>query len=142
MTDKEFVDTNILVYAHDASPAVASKHRIAKELVERLWVERTGCISLQVLQEFYTVSTRKLARPVLPSVAYEAVEDYLTWTVHTPTGEDILAAIRQHQRHHIAFWDALIIRSAQMSRCAVVWSEDLNTHQVFDGISVVNPFQA
>ena len=74
MTDKELVYTNILVYAHDASPAVASKHRIAKELVERLWVDRTGCLSLQVLQEFYTISARKLARPVLPSVAYEAVE--------------------------------------------------------------------
>src|SRR5450755_3738006 len=54
----EFVDTNILIYAFDAT--AGDKRRIAVELITRLWFERRGCISLQVLQEFYVAATRKL----------------------------------------------------------------------------------
>jgi len=55
----EFVDTNVLIYAFDAT--AGEKRRVAVELITRLWLDRRGCISLQVLQEFYVAVTRKLA---------------------------------------------------------------------------------
>ena len=88
------------------------------------------------------MATRKLSHPLSLDTAYDVVEDYLTWTVHAPSGPDILAAIRYHQRSQISFWDALIIRSGQVCQCAVIWSEDLNPGQVFAGIPVANPFSS
>ncbi len=142
MTDtrREFVDTNVLVYAHDTSPALAKRHTVAKSLLERLWDSRSGCLSTQVLQEFFTVVTRKIAQPISTDEAYAVVEDYASWTLHRPTGADILEAIRIHQRNQISFWDALIMQSASAMHCATIWSEDLHAGQTIAEVTIVNPF--
>jgi predicted nucleic acid-binding protein len=132
----EFVDTNILIYAFDRS--AGDKHRIAVDLMTRLWTERRGWISLQVLQEFYVAATRKLKLPV--DEAALQVRRLGLWRVHRPTVEDILAAIELHQRHSVSFWDALILRSAQASQCPVLWSEDLSNGQRWGNVEVRNPF--
>ena len=132
----EFVDTNILIYAFDRS--AGDKHRIAVDLMTRLWTERRGCISLQVLQEFYVASTRKLKLPT--DEAASQVRRLGLWRVHRPLVNDILAAIDLHQRHSVSFWDALILRSAQASQCSVLWSEDLSHGQRWGGLEVRNPF--
>jgi predicted nucleic acid-binding protein len=59
MTDKVFVDTNILVYAHDLD--AGNKHDQAAEIVSQLWESRNGVLSTQVLQEFYVTLTRKVS---------------------------------------------------------------------------------
>ncbi len=51
MNDKTFVDTNVLIYAHDID--AGPKHEIAKRIMRELWGERAGLLSTQVLQEFY-----------------------------------------------------------------------------------------
>ena len=132
----EFVDTNILIYAFDRS--AGDKHRIAVDLMTRLWTERRGCISLQVLQEFYVASTRKLKLPT--DEAASQVRRLGLWRVHRPLVNDILAAIELHQRHSLSFWDALILRSAQASQCSVLWSEDLQNGQRWGNLEVRNPF--
>ena len=132
----EFVDTNILIYAFDRS--AGDKHRIAVDLMTRLWTERRGCISLQVLQEFYVASTRKLKLPT--DEAASQVRRLGLWRVHRPLVNDILAAIGLHQRHSVSFWDALILRSAQASQCSVLWSEDLQNGQRWGNLEVRNPF--
>ena len=132
----EFVDTNILIYAFDRS--AGDKHRIAVDLMTRLWTERRGCISLQVLQEFYVASTRKLKLPT--DEAASQVRRLGLWRVHRPLVDDILAAIELHQRHSVSFWDALILRSAQASQCSVLWSEDLSHGQRWGSLEVRNPF--
>jgi predicted nucleic acid-binding protein len=132
----EFVDTNILIYAFDRS--AGDKHRIAVDLMTRLWTERRGCISLQVLQEFYVASTRKLKLPT--DEAASQVRRLGLWRVHRPLVNDILAAIELHQRHSVSFWDALILRSAQASQCSVLWSEDLQNGQRWGNLEVRNPF--
>jgi predicted nucleic acid-binding protein len=60
-----FVDTNVLVYAHDDS--AGAKRDQARLLVEQLWDSREGCLSVQVLQEFFVTVTRKIARPLGPA---------------------------------------------------------------------------
>ncbi len=135
---RQFVDTNILVYAYDVS--AGPKHRQARELLDSLWKNETGCISVQVLQEFYVVATRKMAKPLSPQIASRIIEDLSTWRVHAPQAHDVLNAIVLQQRYQISFWDAMIINSALVNNCAVLWSEDLNHLQVYQQVQVRNPF--
>ncbi len=138
MSDKFFVDTNILMYAHDRG--AGAKHERARALVEELWRTRTGVVSTQVLQEL-AVNLRRQARPPLDAKATrEVVIDYLTWQVVVTGGDSILEAIDLEARFQISFWDALVIQAAQASRAAVLYSEDLSADQLYAGVRVVNPF--
>jgi predicted nucleic acid-binding protein len=137
---RHFVDTNVLVYAHDVT--AGDKHSRAKRLIADLWTEGTGCLSVQVLQEFYVTVTRKVQQPLDLIVARQLVEDLGQWLVHSPTIADILEAIQLHQSAKLSFWDAMVLTSAQKLNCTVLWSEDLNEGQIIGGVSVKNPFAA
>lgn len=136
--EREFVDTNILVYAYDST--AGEKRETAKSLLLSLWKKGTGCLSVQVLQEFYVTMSRKVPNP-LPSIAIaNIICDLTSWKVHSPKPEDVLEAVALHQAYRISFWDAMIIQSARRLRCTLVWSEDLNNGAIYEGIKVVNPF--
>ena len=137
--DRRFVDTNILLYAHDES--AGDKHDRARALVEQLWESREGCLSVQVLQEFFVNVTRKIAKPLSPETAKEIVADLAHWHVHVPAADDVLGAIGIHQRAGISFWDSMIVRSAAEMGCKVLYSEDLSTGRDYSGVRVENPFQ-
>jgi predicted nucleic acid-binding protein len=134
----QFVDTNILIYAHDRS--AGPKHLRAKALIQELWESGSGCLSIQVLQEFYVNVTRKVAQPLTPESAAQIIGDLSVWSVHRPSVDDVLYAIRLQSRFQLSFWDAMILASALQLGCQVLWSEDLNPAQVYEQISVVNPF--
>jgi predicted nucleic acid-binding protein len=134
----QFVDTNVLIYAHDRS--ADAKHQQAKALLAELWENRAGCLSIQVLQEFYVNVTQKIARPLQPQDAAQIIADLSVWQVHQPAVEDVLDAIRLQTRYHLAFWDAMLLASAIALGCTVVWTEDLNTGQLYDKVRVSNPF--
>ena len=134
----QFVDTNVVVYAHDETAGV--KRERAKSLLEELWNARTGCLSVQVLQEVYVTLTAKVPKPVEPGTASAIVGDLSRWRVHMPGPDDVAGAITLHRRHRIGFWDAMIVWSAQQLGCAILWSEDFNPGQVFDGMRVRSPF--
>lgn len=133
----QFVDTNILVYAHDS--AAGQKHERAKALIQSLWDSQMGCLSIQVLQEFYVTITRKVARPLSPVEASQIISNLGAWRLHTPQVEDVLAAIQIQTRYQLSFWDALIIQSANQLACEIVWSEDLNAGQTYSTVRVENP---
>jgi predicted nucleic acid-binding protein len=135
----EFVDTNILIYAHDLS--AGKKHLRARELIQELWENRTGCLSIQVLQEFFVNVTLKVANPLATETASQIVADLAVWRVHRPGVEDILDAIRFHNRYQISFWDAMIVVSALQLGCDTIWSEDLNPDQVYERAVIVNPLK-
>ena len=137
--NRRFVDTNILVYAHDDS--AGAKRDQARALVEQLWESRDGCLSVQVLQEFFVSVTRKIAKPLDAETAKEIIADLSRWHIHVPAGDDVLGAIGIHQRTGISFWDAMIVRSAAEMGCAVLYSEDLNAGQEYSGVLAENPFQ-
>lgn len=134
----QFLDTNILVYAHDSS--AGEKHVRAKVLISDLWDSGAGCLSVQVLQEFYVTVTRKVRQPLQREVAAQVVEALSFWRIYAPDAKDVLAAIALQQRHQLSFWDAMIVYSAAQLGCQTLWSEDLNPDQVYDGVQVVNPF--
>jgi predicted nucleic acid-binding protein len=138
-----FVDSNILIYAHDESAGI--KREAASAIIERLWEERSGRLSVQVLQEFFVNATarsgkRKSGEPLDAREAREVVEDYSRWEVHRPGADDVLAAIDIHQRMGISFWDAMIVQSASSQGCEVLYSEDLNDGQIYEGVRLENPF--
>ena len=131
-SQREFVDANILVYAFDSS--AGRKQETAQALLERLWESNTGCVSIQVLQEFFVTVTRKVAKPLA------RIREFVTWRVFAPTADDVLAAIGIHRRARIGFWDAMIVLAAAESGCDVLWTEDLADGQTLRGVRIRNPF--
>jgi predicted nucleic acid-binding protein len=110
---REFVDANILVYAFDSS--AARKQRAAQQLLERLWESSTGCLSVQVLQEFFVTVTKKVAKPLPAEEATARVREFAVWRVFAPTADDVLDAIALHAQAKIGFWDAMIVLAATPS---------------------------
>lgn len=139
MSDKAFVDTNILLYAHDA--AAGSKHQRARALVEELWRERCGVLSTQVLQELCVNLRRKVRVPLHERVVREIVADYLSWEIQVNTGDSVLAALDIEERYGISFWDALIIEAAQSAGAGIIYSEDFSEAQNYGTVAVINPLR-
>jgi predicted nucleic acid-binding protein len=131
-----FVDTNILVYAHDRE--AGDKHEIAKRLVATLWREpKWPAVSVQVLQELYVNLHRKGVSLV---EARETVGDYAAWQVVDNTLSLLEAGIDEMGRWQISFWDSLIVAAARQAGVSVIYSEDLSANQDYAGLRVVNPF--
>lgn len=137
MSAKPFLDTNILIYAHDTT--AGEKHELARDLTAKLWLEDGACSSVQVLQELYVNLVRKV-KDMTTETARDLVESYTHWRLHQPTGKDVIAAIDLHQKQQISFWDAMIVQSSAKLGCHILYSEDLNAGQVIAGVTVVNPF--
>lgn len=133
-----FVDTNVLVYAHDTT--AGPKGDRARELVDDLWRSRQGCLSIQVLQEFFVTVTGRIRDPLESSEAAAAVADYAKWSTHAPSAGDVLSAIETRERFGISFWDAMIVHSAATLGCDVLYSEDLSAGQRYEGVLLVDPF--
>jgi predicted nucleic acid-binding protein len=137
MNDKTFVDTNVLIYAHDID--AGAKHEIAKRIMRELWSERAGLLSTQVLQEFYVNVTRKIASPLSKVSARTVTNSYASWCIEN-TLVDISTAFRIEDESQIGFWDALIIASASKGGAMRLVSEDLNSGQTVMGVLIDNPF--
>lgn len=138
MTGKVFVDTNVLIYAHDldADP----KRTVAAAILKDLWSTRLGMLSTQVLQEFYVNVTRKIPSTLSPPVAREIVRSYSAWPVQVLEPEMILRASEIEERHRLSFWDALIVTAALAGRAAKILSEDLQPGRMIEGVLIENPF--
>ncbi|MGD1024162.1 MAG: PIN domain-containing protein [Candidatus Sulfotelmatobacter sp.] len=137
MADKYFVDTNILIYAHDRSSGI--KHQRARHTIERLWTSGQGVLSTQVLQELCVNLRRKVARPVSLEELRKLVRDYMSWEIVVNTSDAVLQALEIQERHKTSFWDALILQAAEQSGAAVLYSEDLAVSQNYGSVQVVNP---
>jgi len=140
MSDRYFVDTNVLMYAHDS--AAGEKHQRAKALVEELWEMRAGVVSTQVIQELAVNLRRKAKKPLDAKATRDVVSDYLTWQVVVNGGDSILEALDLEAKYEISFWDALIVQAAHVSGAEVLYSEDLSDAQAYGAVRVINPFRA
>lgn len=134
-----FVDTNVLVYAHDA--AERRRQPVARAQLEALWMGGSGVLSTQVLQEFYVVATRKFAPPMARRQAREIVALYATWPVVRIDPTLILAASQLEERHRLSFWDALVVEAARVAGAARLLTEDLQHGRLIGGVRIENPFR-
>jgi predicted nucleic acid-binding protein len=137
MTGPFFVDTNILVYADD-NAQVAKRDR-ARDLIRRLMQERSGKVSIQVLAEFFSASTRKLGLAAVE--VRRRIELYSRFDVVAFGSGDLLGAIDLHRLHRLSIWDALILRAASISGCRTLLTEDLHHGFKLDGLEVIDPFR-
>ncbi len=138
MSERYFVDTNILVYAHDRS--AGAKHRRAKELIAKLWQSGGAVISTQVLQELCVNLRRKASPPLSIDETSRLLQDYLAWEVVVNTPEAVIQALDLESRYQISFWDALIIHAADNAGATTLYSEDLADRQKFGSVQILNPF--
>jgi predicted nucleic acid-binding protein len=137
MSVPAFVDTNILVYADDRS--ASAKRDRSQKLIQELLRGGRGWISVQVLQEYYSAATRKLGMQA--GDARRRVELYTRFGVAVAGASDVLGAIDLHRLHQFSIWDALIVRTALISGCRILYSEDLQAGFRVENLEVVNPFK-
>lgn len=133
-----FIDTNVLVYAHDK--AEVFKQQVAQAALEHLWAGGSGALSTQILQEFYAVVTTKFKPAMQPSEAREIVELYATWPVVQIDPTMILTASELAERSRLSFWDALVVEAAKVAGAWRVLTEDLQAGRIIDGVLIENPF--
>ena len=138
MIERVFVDTNVLIYAHDLD--AGSKHDRAAAILSDLWEKENGIVSVQVLQEFYVNVTRKISAPLTPALARGVIRNYLAWQIAPNDPSTVLSASEIAERNHISFWDALIVASASNAGADRILSEDLNHGQMIEGVVIENPF--
>jgi predicted nucleic acid-binding protein len=132
-----FLDTNIFLYCDDLTDTAKQARCIDLVLEHR--TQRTGVVSLQVLQEYFHNATRKLGLD--PILARQKVVAYSRFHVVEPSVEDVLAAIDLSRLHRTSYWDAMLVQCAIESGCTVMLTEDMNHGQVIDGVKIVNPFR-
>lgn len=140
MSGRAFLDTNVLVYAYDASEP--KRMVVAQRLLEAALRTDDACISAQVLGEFFVTVTRKIRAPLTAKAANEIVALLGKLTVVTIDLHLVRQAIRIQGEHGLSYWDALILAAAARGGCEEVLTEDLNPGQAILGMRIRNPFSA
>jgi predicted nucleic acid-binding protein len=139
MKDRVFLDTNILVYLFDAD--VPAKQQRGQDLLSNRELRTRLILSTQVLQEFYVSVTQKLAVPLDPEAAFQAVQGLTALPVVQIDPPLILLAIQRSRKAKISFWDALILEAALAADATSLCSEDFQDGSVFGRLRIVDPFK-
>lgn len=138
MTDRFFIDTNILVYAHDTSDG--RKMGLARQLIREGLQNEALILSTQVLNEFFVTITRKLKKPISIAKAREEIQLLQIAEIILIDHDLILKAIDLELKEKISHWDALIVVCAQFAQCTVLFSEDLQHGRRYGNLQIINPF--
>lgn len=138
MSDKIFIDTNVLVYAYDRQSP--EKQKTAQELLKNGILAGTLSLSAQVLNEFFTVVTKKIDEPLTIDEAENIIEVFDIVPVIEIDFKLVKRAIYTFRQYHLSFWDSLIIAAAERAGCTLLYSEDFTHGQVYNGIPANNPF--
>jgi predicted nucleic acid-binding protein len=138
MTATIFVDTNVLLYAASNATADQPKRIIARQVL----AEPDIGFSAQVLQEFYSAAATKQRLQMTHDEAVAVVNSLASFPVWPITRDLVLEAIEAKQRFQISYWDAAILTAAKQMGCQTIYSEDFDPARKYDGMRVVNPFQA
>lgn len=134
---RAFFDSNILIYADDNGEV--EKQRIARELVAKHFSTGSAVVSVQVLQEYFNVVTKK--QKMDASVARLKVELLSKFVAHITLPEDVLLATDIYRLHKMSFWDSMLVRSAKQAECKILFSEDMQNGRIIDGLQIINPFK-
>jgi len=134
---KAFLDTNVVVYASDADSG--SKRETALGVLEHALSSGSGVISTQVCVEFAAAALKKLKLPVdvihRQLSALDALEIVPVDSTLVQTGLILMQAYR------VSYWGSLILAAAEAARCNELYTEDLNTGQLYGSVRAVNPFE-
>ena len=137
MSDRAFVDTNVVVYAFDDDEP--AKQEQARSIIDPT-NDDVLVVSTQVLSEFYVTVTRKLARPLSPDLAARAVNELLQLPIVSVDPTLVVRAMQTSDRHRISLWDAQIIEAAAAAGCMRLLTEDLAGGSTIRGVEIIDPF--
>jgi predicted nucleic acid-binding protein len=140
MIDKAFLDTNVLIFAIDNSSAYRRKQEIARGLIDAHIQKETGVISIQVLQEFIVVATKKIKVPLSLEEALEFIRYLSILEIVQPDFDMVVSAVQLQKRHRLSFYDSMIIQAAKTAGCTLLLSEDLQSGFRLGSLTILNPF--
>ena len=128
-----FFDTNVLLYLLSGDHTKADR---AEDVIAE-----GGLISVQVLNEFAAVATRKLRMPV--AEIGEVLTTIRTWCPVVPISEETHdKGMKLAERYGLSVYDAMIVASALLAGCRILLSEDLQNGQVIErNLEIRNPFR-
>lgn len=135
-----FVDTNVLLYAFD--DADKKKQERSRDWLAACWKRRCGCLSTQVLNEFYANARKRFATAISAGDARAEVRRYQQWKPWLIDQPTIETAWALESRYQLNYWDALMVAAAQHMGCQWLLTEDLQHDQQIEKLRIVNPFQA
>ena len=139
MSDKAFLDTNIIVYAYDEHEP--QKQKKAQTLLTTGIEDDSIVLSVQVLGEFFNVVTRSIQQPMSSHEAQEIIVTLSLIPIEDIDLSMVNRAVNIHKKYQINYWDALIVAAAERAKCSKILTEDLNHGQSYNGILVSNPFK-
>lgn len=139
MTDPVFIDTSVLLASEDGARPDERQQVLA--WLQRLWAERTGRLSTQVLQDFYVTATRRLSPPMPQGDARAEVRRYQHWRPWAPDQATVESAWSLESRFNLPFADALIVAAAKAQGCTRLLSLALPHEAQFDSLQVLNPLR-
>ncbi len=128
-----FFDTNVVLYLLSADDAKADR---AEELLAI-----GGIISVQVLNEFTAVASRKL-RMSWPEIREVLAQVRAVCNVEPMSVDTHDRAAQLAERYGLSIYDALIVAAALLAGCSTLYSEDMQNGQVIERqLTIRNPFQ-
>jgi predicted nucleic acid-binding protein len=140
MSGKAFFDSNIFIYAYD--PRDHRKQTAAFDLIREQTLEGNGCISYQVIREFFNFALIKAATRITSEDAQLLLQDVFRPLQIVPSSINLISdALRIHQRYLLSWYDSLIVSAAQQAGCSILYSDDLQHGQQFGPVTVQNPFR-
>ena len=137
MTNRVFIDTNIVTYAHITNEK--DKHSVALTLLKDTLKGSRVWISTQILSEFYSA----LGKNKFDHDKNVEFINAMTQQINVcPVTLDIVErALSIKSRYQLSYWDSLMLSAALECECEVVYTEDLQHKQVIDGkLTIINPF--
>ncbi|MEX2607816.1 MAG: PIN domain-containing protein [Kiritimatiellia bacterium] len=136
MPVKQFLDTNILLYAYDLD-AGSKREKALSLLSDALRHPSETAISVQVLQEFHVNFTRFGNSP---EDAAFLIQDLSTFHVVDNTLSLLRRGLEEKARWQLSLWDAMILAAARYSGASTLLTEDFNPGQNYGDLHAVNPF--
>jgi predicted nucleic acid-binding protein len=140
MTVRCFVDASVLLQARDARDPL--KQARAAEWLDRLWQQRSGRTSVQVLAEFYVMATRSLAPRVPQDLAWDEVTRYLAWTPQETNASLLRRAREIERRYDLSWWDSTVVAAALLQDCLILLTDELPDGTIFGALAVRSPFSS
>ena len=139
MSDRYFLDTNILVYSFEETES--GKKEISRHLISRALGTDQGLISCQVVQEFMYVALNKWQVPMTSQMMESCLDTVLNPLCRIfPSPSIWREALDVSRRTTYRFYDSMIVAAALQSDVDILYSEDLQHGRTLGRMAVVNPF--
>jgi predicted nucleic acid-binding protein len=130
---ERFFDTNVLLYLLSADQDKADRAEAA--------LAAGGSVSIQVLNEFASVASRKLGMPI-PEIRETLAVIRAVCRVEPMSEDTHDLGLKVAERYGLSVYDSMIVASALLAGCKSLLTEDLQDGQTFDGrLKVRNPFR-